>query len=354
MKRLNFSEIIEASLPSKLCISVYLPPSETLSSSKEQEAQLNSVMTEVRALCSKSKLDWREDLLTQMKNQVHEIKSLQSESGVAWFISEQVTGYFPCQWNQSPFAVVADTFHVKPLFRDLQNEAPYWTLVITGKAVKLLHHWKGKIKLIESSTLGMKDDEELENFRESHRKNRSKLRVNQAEISNEMLMKHLNHSKDPVILAGTTSTISEIRSKLNYPYVLQEGVACKGDNIDLSLLKQKCNEVVQSHLERVEDEILEDLRYCQKSKKSLTELHDIAQASVQGKVEHLIIAEDHHEWGMLDHHTGEIQYHSTQKNAEDADILDDLSEMVYRHKGSVWVVPKKKLGEGSVFATLRW
>lgn len=354
MKRLNFAEIIDASFPSQLCVSIYLPPFKDVSSSKERDAQLNSVLNEVKTLSSQSALKIEERLMADLRKNVDQVRSLQNEHGVAWFMSEKTSGYVPASWNQAPFAVVSDTFHVKPLFKDIQKKRPYYVLAMSAKGIKLFGLWQNGLRLVEFLQPRGAAKEGGENFRGSHRNHKAKLKSSQIDLANRLILRHLNQSKDPLLVAGAGGTVASLRAELRYPFVLDQSVSCNPDTIGLEELYEKAKVVAEAHFEDVEEAILEEYRYCHKSKKSLSDIKQIVEAAIAGRIEHLIIAEDHQIWGVLDRQTGAIQYHAQQKNSRDDDVLDDLSELVYRHKGSVWVMPQKKLGKELVYATLRW
>lgn len=353
MKQLNFAEVLDASYPSQNCVSIYLPPLTKLSNFREGEAKLNSVLREVQALSAKSESDHHSHLMDQIQRDAKHIKDLQKKHGVAWFASEMTSGYLPSSWRKDPFAVVSQTFHVKPLFRDYQKMRPFYVLTFSAQNVKLFRRWQNSIYLIDAISL-QPQKEGIANFRESHRKHKHRSRQSQVQVAEQLMERHLRHSEDPVILAGSNTSIAAFRSIARYPFLLEDSIACNSDKVSIRTLNQKAMGIFSKWLDQKENHILEEFRFCQKSKKALTNVHEVAKAAANGRVEQLIIAEDHHLWGVLNWDTGSIRIHPHQKDSEDDDVLDDLSELVYQHKGSVWVMRQEKLGKEKLYATLRW
>lgn len=347
MKRLNFSEVMEASFPSQLCVSIYLPHYRDLANFKEGDAQLQSVLKEVRDLSKSSDRQISSRVLDDVKKNAEKIRTLQKNHGVAWFSSEMTSGFIPTSWGKQAFAVVSDTFHVKPLFRDLQKSRPFFVLAVNSRHLKLFSRWENSLLLVERVAIH-------EEGSEVRQKDKSKLGQRQLVKVAELIQKHLSRSNDPLVLAGAQSILSRLKAEINYPYVLEDGIFCNADRISTKELFSSGYRIATRYFDAQEDQIISECVFCEKANKALTDIHEIGIAAVHGRVERLVIAEDHHVWGILDRKTGEIKVHEKQKSSSDDDILDDLSELVYRHKGSVWVVEKQKLGKTPIYATLRW
>ena len=82
------------------------------------------------------------------------------------------------------------------------------------------------------------------------------------------------------------------------------------------------------------------------------QLENVSRAAAHGRVRDLFVAEDRHLWGHLDRETGEVSVHEAQLGAEDADLLDDLGEMVLRCGGDVWVLPPDLMPGGAAVAAI--
>jgi hypothetical protein len=75
-----------------------------------------------------------------------------------------------------------------------------------------------------------------------------------------------------------------------------------------------------------------------------TDLEKIAKSAVQGGVLDLLIEDGRRAPGRVDHATGEVEMLPKKADTEHTpDVLDDLSEMVFRQNGRVWLVPYERM-----------
>ena len=60
-------------------------------------------------------------------------------------------------------------------------------------------------------------------------------------------------------------------------------------------------------------------------------------------------------WGYVDPVTGDCRVHDRQRDAEDADLLDDICEMVLLRGGDVVEVPRDRMpGAAPIAAAFRY
>ena len=81
----------------------------------------------------------------------------------------------------------------------------------------------------------------------------------------------------------------------------------------------------------------------------------VARAAARGRVRLVLHAEGVHLWGYVDPATGECHVHDRQRDAEDADVLDDICEMVLLRGGDVVEVPPDRMpGASAIAAVFRY
>lgn len=352
MRRLEFEEILESSLPSKTCVSVYLPSVHHLDNYRAQNVQMQSVMRTVKKLSHHPNDDSTLKIVDQFAEDCEAIKRLQQDHGVAWFSSEQISGFIPTQWQSPALAVVADSFHVKPLLREYQCNRPFHVLTLGQNHVKLFTRWNQNLQLVDQMSIGQEERGILDEDRASLSKQR--LRSLRIRAANTMIHRSLSQSTTPLLLAGAQSSVLAVKKSLSYPYLLEQTIACNPDQITLQELQDRASQKSNDYFEFEEDQAIANSQYCYRSGKSLQNIREIAKAGVEGRIDQLIVAEDYHVWGELDRKTGAIQIRANQTNSKDGDLLDDIGEMVVKFKGSVWVVKQEKLGNRPLIATLRW
>ena len=85
------------------------------------------------------------------------------------------------------------------------------------------------------------------------------------------------------------------------------------------------------------------------------QIEEIGPAAVAGRVECLFVAENESVWGVLDRKTGSIERLEAQKDAEDADVLDDVAEEAFKRGAEVYVLPRASMpGTGPIAAIYRF
>jgi hypothetical protein len=81
----------------------------------------------------------------------------------------------------------------------------------------------------------------------------------------------------------------------------------------------------------------------------------VAEAAVVGRVRRLLVADGRPLFGRVDRVTGEVTLHAGQTGPQDDDVLDDLAEIVLARGGEVVVLdPPKMPDEAAAVATFRW
>jgi hypothetical protein len=354
MKRLNFAEVMEASQPSSTCVSIFLPPASSNAPQVERASQVNSLIKEVKSLLANSGAPISDSLINEVHSQRDRIHDLNTQEAVAWFASEKLGGYMPIQWPRQPLAVVSDSFHIKPLLRHQQRQRPFWILTTTSKKQQLFLREAEGLSLLKALPLGTDETSDVENFRENHPLHRRKVRTEQIKLGRR-LVQEIPHSEMPLlVLAGSKPTCSMLAKELEKAGLTIDILPCKPEEMSPPQLLNGALPLAKKHFSRFDDEVLKEVKFCEKSLRALTDLSEIARAAVIGRIEKLVIAEDLHIWGVLDRNTGRIKFHTQQKNGLDEDLLDDLCEAVIQHRGSVWVLPKRKMQDKQVYATLRW
>ena len=343
MKQTTINEIIDSSLQSKICVSVYLPLNNSQKNLRESENQLKATKKQIKSLLGSLKDSEVSSIMEKFSRDFHTITKLQLKHGAAWFYSELTCGYIPINWNSDPFVVVADSFHIKPVLRDHQIHRPFYVLLVGAKSIRLFSNYSEFLTLIEvvdPQIIGSAIDSK--NLKEITR------------CVEKLLSRHCSKSNAPLVLAGSKVLVSRIDEEISYPFKISPNISCRPDSILLEELYKKSHKISKDHYNFLEDKVINDYQYCNKSNAVISDIQKISHAAISGQIQNLVVAEDHHVWGILNKESGSIKFHNEQMNSTDDDLLDDISEIVHRHHGAVWVVPKEKLNKSPIYATLRW
>lgn len=334
-KRLSLNDVIYYSGESDF-VSFYLTKQKDL---KNAMTQVSSSLNEMQSLLKSNKKAAAINLVNMIETEKNRIVDMSLVSSVGIFCSDNIFGFVELKSLDKTFATIADSFHIKPLLKEKQIQKEFYILSISGVAIKLFLVGDDGINLVETKVVETED---------KAKKNHMVLK----EIKN-IVQEYLHISQVPLILAGSKPNVTEYESFVNYPYVLEEKIYCQPEKIALEELLVKADVLINKYLEIRFEKVLEDIQFCHKSKKSLSNFEEIYRAAMNGQVENLVIAEDYHLWGEVNSSDRSFRYYSHQQNEKDDDLLDDLSELVLKMKGKVWLMPKKRI-QSDLMATLRW
>lgn len=264
-------------------------------------------------------------------------------------------------------AIVADSFHTKPLMRIVQSADNYQILGLSRNTFSMYEGNRDAIhKLPSKENIPYTADELLgkqEDGREgAHRaygpsvtsvsarhgtdvkqdaEDRDTERFFRA--VDDAVLKH--HSQTPgqrLILAALPQHHHLFRAVSRNPALMEEAIDTHPDALSLDALRERAWQLVQPHYLKRLAGFVEAFGAAQSSKHGSEDLASIGKAAVGGRIETLLIEADRIIPGRLDAATGEIST-GDLSDPEVDDILDDLGEYVLRSGGDVVIVPADRM-----------
>jgi hypothetical protein len=265
-------------------------------------------------------------------------------------------------------AVVADSFHTKPLLRILQSADRYQILGVSRQMIRLFEGNRDALDEIELAAAvpktitdalgedvtepdvtvfslggatgrgralysghGSKNDEkqiDAERF----------FRV----VDRAILKHHSRPSGLPLMLAALPEHHSLFRQVSENPYLTDEGIALSPDALTSEDLRERAWCVVEpSYLGRLAA-LIEEFEAAASRQLGSGDLAQAAEAVVAGRVGTLLIDADREVPGRIDPATGRFELSDLARPDTD-DILDDLAEAVLANAGRVIVVPAARM-----------
>jgi hypothetical protein len=153
----------------------------------------------------------------------------------------------------------------------------------------------------------------------------------------EALASYLADDRTPVVLAGPPLLQAEYRAVGSGPEPLEGGIDTGPRQPSRRALHARALHVVEEDAALVRAEVLAQVASAAGS--ATFDLAEIARAAAGGRVRAFVHAPDVRVWGRFDPATGEIVIHDRQRDATDADPLDDIAEAVLLSGGHVFAVP---------------
>lgn len=263
-------------------------------------------------------------------------------------------------------AVVAESFHIKPLLRILQSADGYQVLGISRQAIQLFEGNRDRLDALElapgvpatlTEALGAERTEphltvasyggtEGAAMRHGHGGRKDEVDKDTERffvaVDRAVLERHSRPSGLPLILAGLVEHHSVFRRISRNPFLLDEGVEVHPDALALDALRERVWQVLEPrYLARLAG-FVEAFGTARARGLGGDDLAAIAAATVAGRVQTLLVEAGRQEAGRIDPATGRIAF-AELTHPEVDDVLDDLGELVLKMGGQIVVVPGERM-----------
>jgi hypothetical protein len=279
--------------------------------------------------------------------------------GVAVLASDSRFDVFTVARKFPELAVVADSFHLKPLLRYVQSADRFRVLALSrdkavlfeGNRYALDAQAADGFPVTLTELLGEEKTEPRHAVRfagpggpKLHHGQGS--RQDEIDIDTERFFRgvagRLPTGGGPLVLAALAEHQTPFRAVCRNPDLLPDGVV--GDPFALApgdLLARAWAVIEPGYLARLK-QLTEDFGTASGRGQGTGDLSDAARAAVAGRVGRLLIDADRVLPGQIDPHTGAIRPAELADPKTD-DLLDDLAELVLRTGGDVVVVPTDRM-----------
>jgi hypothetical protein len=282
---------------------------------------------------------------------------------LAVFRSRDVFTHYRIPAHVPELTVVSDSFHTRPLVRYLNsNRRHFYVLAIAPSEIAVLEGTLERLAPVDREDLPPELDDAL---RAEHGRaylavlppadaapGRRARGVNGHgreglarwfKTIDRALWTWLKDDPAPLVLAGSAQHHEAYRAASRYPELLDEGVEEDIAAMGLAELHGKVLELIRSRDVEVLGAILARLASALSLGRAHTDLAVIARAAVEGRVGMLLFAADAQQWGRLDRRTGALELSARQRDDVDADVIDDLCEVVLLAGGDVHELPENTL-----------
>ncbi len=287
---------------------------------------------------------------------------------------------FRLQRPVAELAVVADSFHTKPLRRFLQSADHYQVLALSLSEIRLfqgncdaldeidpaagvprtmtealgdelteshltvasyggvghgstpMHHGQG----------GKKDDAQVDEERFFRAVDRS------------VLEHHSRPSGLPLILAALPEHHHLFHQVSHNPFLMADGITINPDALQIDELRERAWQVVEPKYQARLVALADEFAAAKSKGLGSDELAEVARAAAAGRIATLLIESDRQIAGRLDGSKGRIEVAELSDPQAD-DLLDDLGELVEKMGGRVLVIPLERMPTRTgVAATFRY
>lgn len=262
-------------------------------------------------------------------------------------------------------AVIAESFHVKPLLRILQSAGQYQILGLSRQEVRLFEGNRDVLDEVALSPevfqiIARSDIEEKERRVEvwtygagstgagvRSESDKSDIVKSETEkffraVDRAILKNYSRPSEMPLVLAALPEHQAVFRQFSRNPFLLSEGIDTHPDALSIDALRHQAWQVLEPHyLTRLEG-LVEMFSVAKSRELGTDDLAEIAQSSVAGRVATLLVDADRHIPGRVLPESGAIELEDPA-DAHVDDLLDDIAELVLKKRGQVVIVPAGRM-----------
>lgn len=288
--------------------------------------------------------------------------------GVAVFGAGGLFRVFHLQRPVSDLAIVAESFHTKPLRRLLQSASRYQVLALSLGKVRFYegdHDSLNEIALAPGVP-GALDEVSGGEPGEPHHTVSSYGGIGQGHVAmhhgqggkkdqidtaterffravdRAVLEHHSRPSGLPLLLAALPQHHAAFRQVSHNPQLMEVGLPFDPEGVAIDELRARAWQAMLPKHEARLASLAEDFAVAQAKGRGSADLAQVAQAAATGRVASLLIEADRLLPGRLDPATGRVEAAGLD-HPEIDDLLDDLGELVERQGGQVTVMPTQQM-----------
>ena len=301
--------------------------------------------------------------------------------GLVFYFSENEFLTFRIPRSFKEKAILADSYHIKPLITFLSAEGVFYVLAISKDSVSLFQATRQVVIRVDPKDMPKKLSDALEHEdpekeiqfhtkdlaggKESSRpavfhgqglpdeqqKNRIKRYFGKID---KALQKFFDIEKPPLVIAGVHYLHPIFKEASGYNNILEEGIEGNPEKLKPQEIHKKAWELVKPHFKKDKKAAL-DMYQTQKAKGNTTDmLEEVIRQAYLENIATLFVARDEEKWGVYNPNTDIVQSHAEQK-PESIDLLDLAASKTLLANGRVFVLDKREVpSDAGIAATLRY
>jgi hypothetical protein len=367
------TDTLLAELPSSQqppCLSLYQPTHRRRPENQQDPIRFRNLVRELEASLRQTYP------MAQVRSRLEPFKALAQDGdfwehtleGLAVLGGPSLFRVFLLQRPAAELAVVADSFHTKPLRRLLQSADRYQVL---GLSLHEIHLFQGNRDALDEVALAPGVPRTItealgEELTEPHQTVASYGGVggastamhhgqggrrDQADIDAErffravdraVLEHHSRPSGLPLILAALPEHHHLFHQVSHNPFLVAEGIRTNPDSASAEGLRALAWQVVAPRHQARLTALKEEFQQARSQGLGSDDLAQVCQAAAAGRVATLLIEADRQIAGRLDGTTGGVEL-SAMGGPHVDDLLDDLGDLVGKMGGQVLVVPPEAM-----------
>lgn len=297
--------------------------------------------------------------------------------GMAVFATDSKCFVYRLQRPVEELAIVADSFHIKPLIRIFQSADRYHLLGINRNEFALFEGDRYGFEKVELDSEIPQTAKEIlgEEYTEAyitaggigaggsvmfHGHGSKKDEVDKdtdrffRSVDRIVLENYSRPMELPLILVTLDENHTPFQNLSHNPFLQKEGIKANYDALTIDELKESAWEKIEPiYIEKTKT-LVDEFENERAQDKGSDDINQVAKAATENRVSRLLIESDRIIPGKLNGETGELTLKELENPVVD-DLLDDLAELVLKNMGEVVMLPKERMPTNTgVAATYRY
>jgi hypothetical protein len=293
--------------------------------------------------------------------------------GLAVLSSPETFQVFDLHRPVAELAIVADSFHIKPLVREFQSADRYQVLCLNRRAVRLYDGGRDHLDEVEltdvPATITEAVGEEVTGPHltvasyglgsgaphaprgapasyHGHGSRKDELDIDTERffrvIDRAILEHHSRPSGLPLLLAALPQYHALFRTISRNPFLLPERIELNPDTLSTDRLREEAWAQLEPRYHARLARLVDDFQAARARRLGSDDISQVARAVLDGQVDTLLVEAEHRIPGTLDRATGRVQ-HGDLNDPKVDDLLDDLAETTLWMGGQVLVIPGDRM-----------
>lgn len=350
-------------------ISLYMPTFKSHPEKQQDPAKFRELVKEIEeSLLLKHPANEVKELIAPFKKLVEDFDFWQhTTEGLAVLRTKDFFKVIGLQTPVDRLAVVADSFHTKPLRKYLQTLERYQVL---GLSLTDVHFYEGnrhslvEVELLPGVPKTIKEalgDQLTQKYltissggsgvggtgiHHGHGSKSDEIEKDAERfftvVSRAVAEYYSEPTGLPLILAALPEHHNLFQKVSNNPHLLPNGITINPKSVSIEKLRKLAWEIIEPEYFSKLDKLAEQFNQAKANGIGSDTMEEIAQAAAQGRVDTVLLESDRVIPGRINRETGEIES-ADLEHPEVDDLLDDIGELVLHKGGNVVVFPVEKM-----------
>ena len=279
-------------------------------------------------------------LLDKNKTNIQKILKSSPRKSHGFFLSEKLQGFIALETVVESYCIIGNSFHVRPLLEELFVNPEYLVVNVSLYDIKVYRGDFQHLEIIQQYEFDqLAIDMKSRLFSPKHVGLIPYKSILALKTIAKNIMELTQYDSLPILVTG----LDEMKSIFLKYFSNSFGVI---SHIDEDFYEKTCVEILEkckfsryAVMDFYSARFKERLKKMVRSKRLISDLGEIIQAIIDGKVAQLVLPTERKVYGLINFETGEFEIHKkNQKKKVSVDILNELAEEVMNQGGKIQVL----------------